>query len=334
MKHSWKTLRVGLIFLAAFFLLSVSGYRFLVPNYSWLDAIWMTVITLSSVGFSERSSLSPSARLWTIVVIVFGMSTLTYILGSFVRFITEGEIARLLGRRRMTKDIRDLQDHTVVCGFGRIGQELCEQLHRRHVPFLVIESRPENYDVLLTHDYLGIQGDATEDEVLSDSGVERAKTLITTLPSDAANVFITLTARNFNPHLQIIARADLPSSASKLRQAGANKVVLPTVIGAQKMARMVTSPVSADLMDLVVEQTFLDVELDEFIVTSSSRLVGVSVRETEASRTYRLLVVGIKKPDGEIVFNPSADHQFCEHDTVVVIGKIEDMERFGRQYDL
>jgi voltage-gated potassium channel len=240
----------------------------------------------------------------------------------------------VLGRRRMTKEIRNLTKHTIVCGFGRIGRELCEQLQRRHVPFLVIESDSDNYAQVATDGYLGIHGDATEDQVISDAGVERAKTLITTLPSDAANVFITLTARNFNPHLQIIARADQPSSASKLRQAGANKVVMPTVIGAQKMARMVTRPVSADLMDLVIDHTFLDVEVDEFSVTTQSRLVGVSVRETEANRKHRLLVVGIKKTDGKILFNPSAEYQFCEDDTIVVIGNIDDIERFGRQYDL
>lgn len=333
MTHSWKMLRFGLLFLLGIFSLSAVGFWYF-GNYSWLDAIWISVVTLSSVGFGERSNLPPSAKIWTILVIVFGMSGLTYVLGTFVRFVTAGEITRVLGRRRMTREIRNLTNHTIVCGFGRIGQELCEQLHRRHVQFLVIESNHENYDAVSALGYLGIAGDATEDEVMSDAGVDRAKTLITTLPSDAANVFITLTARNFNSQLQIIARADQPSSASKLRQAGANKVVLPTVIGAQKMARMVTSPVSADLMDLVIEQTFLDVEVDEFHVTNQSRLVGVTVRETEANRKHRLLVVGVKKSDGEIVFNPSADYEFCDDDTVVVIGNIDDMERFGREHDL
>lgn len=333
MTHSWKMLRLGLIFLVLLFSLSVTGFWYF-GNYGWLDAIWMAVVTLSSVGFGEHSDLPPSGKIWTILVIIFGMSAVTYVLGSFVRIVTEVEITRVLGRRRMTKEIQNLTNHTIVCGFGRIGQELCEQLHRRHVPFLVIESNHEHYDSASAHGYLGIPGDATEDEVLSDAGVDRAKTLITTLPNDAENVFITLTARNFNPLLQIIARADQPSSASKLRQAGANKVVLPTVIGAQKMARMVTRPVSADLMDLVIEQTFLDVEVDEFVVTNESRLVGVSVRETEANRKHRLLVVGVKKTDGEIVFNPSADYKFCDDDTVVVIGNIDDMERFGREYDL
>jgi voltage-gated potassium channel len=333
MTQSWKMLRAGLIFLVVFFMLSVVGFWYF-GKYAWLDAIWMSVVTLSSVGFGERSDLPPSAKIWTILVIMFGMSALTFVLGSFVRFVTEGEITRVLGRRRMTKDIKNLSNHTIVCGFGRIGQELCEQLHRHHVPFLVIESNHEHCDSASAQGYLAVLGNATEDEVISDAGVDRAKTLITTLPNDAENVFITLTARNFNPLLQIIARAEQPSSASKLRQAGANKVVLPTVIGAQKMARMVTRPVSADLMDLVIEQTFLDVEVDEFVVTNQSRLVGVTVRETEANRKHRLLVVGIKKTDGEIVFNPCADYKLSENDTVVVLGNIDDMERFGREYDL
>jgi voltage-gated potassium channel len=333
MRKSWRATLFGPLFLGLFFVVAATGYRQL-AGYSWLDAVWMVVVTVSSVGFGERSTLPPAAKIWTIAVIAIGMSSAAYFLGGFVRFVMEGEIQRTLGRRRMTKDIKNLSNHVVVCGFGRIGRELCEHFHRRNLSFLVIELEDSSVEAAAAHGYLTIQGDATDDELLHTAGVQRAKTLVTTLPNDAENVFITLTARNLNSTLHIISRAELPTTASKLRQAGANKVVLPTMIGAQKMAQMVTRPASADLIDLVAEQTFLDVELDEFTVSQNSRLIGVTVRNTEASRRHGLLVVGIKKPAGEIIFNPGAEYTFCDGDVVVAMGRLEDMARFAREYEV
>jgi voltage-gated potassium channel len=233
------------------------------------------------------------------------MSTVAYAMGAFLQMVTAGEIRRLIGDRRMSKHINQLTSHVIVCGYGRTGEELCEHLQRHKVSFLVIDASDEGYGNAVAKNILCIKGDATEDDVLDVAGIDVAKTLITTLPSDASNVFITLTARTRNATLQIISRADHPTSANKLRQAGVNRVILPTSIGAQKMARMVTRPVAADLIDLVVEQTFVGVELDELKVNDQCRLVGVSVRQTDASRKHHLLVVGVKRADGQMVFNPT-----------------------------
>lgn len=333
MMDSWQKVRAGLLFLATFFCISVVGFR-VFGDYSWLDAIWMVVITISSVGFGEKSNIPDAAKIWTIFVIVIGMSAAAYAMGAFVQMVTAGEIRRAIGNRRMSKSISQLSSHVIVCGYGRTGEVLCEQLQRHGISFLVIDTSDHGYDSAVENGVLCLKGDATEDEVLQIAGVDRAKTLITTLPNDASNVFITLTARTCNATLQIIARADHPTSANKLRQAGANRVVLPTIIGAQKMARMVTRPVSADLIDLVVEQTFLGVELDELTVTDHCRLAGIAVRDTDANRRHRLLIVGVKKTDGDMVFNPNADYQFQVDDTIVIMGRMEDIKRFSLEYDV
>ncbi len=333
MKTPLERVRLGVIVLGMIILVAVLGYRML--GYAWLESLWMVVITVSSVGYGERSETSdPAVQLFTIGVIVFGMSAAAYTLGGFVQMLTEGEIERVLGRRRKSKEIKRLNDHVIICGFGRVGHILAESLERQKRPFVVIENDSEHVTEANERGYLCIQGDATEDDVLLSAGVERARTLVTGLPNDAANVFITLTSRNLCPNLHIIARAEHQTSEKKLRQAGANKIVLPAVISARHMVRMITHPSTADLMDLVAESGYLEFELDEITVPEGNSLVGVSVRQTEARRRHGLLVVAIQQSDGNMVLNPDADHMFQAGDTIIMMGRGEDVARFREHFSV
>lgn len=326
MKSSFNRIRRGGVLLAITFIVAVCGYRAM--GWGWLEAVYIVVITLATVGYGEHSQLPPQAQIFTIVVILVGVSAAAYTFGGLLQMMTEGEIEKVVGTRRLANDIAKLQDHVIVCGFGRIGQILCEDLRRSNRPFLVIESSHERIDLARSLGYLAQAGDATEEEVLALAGIARAKTLVTALPTDAANVFITLTSRNLNRSLQIIARGESPSTQKKLLQAGADRVVLPAATGAQRMAAIITRPSTVELLELVAGKSVLDVEIDEVTIPAGCPLVGNTVQTAETRRVHGLLVVAVKRPHGAMVFNPGAEFEFAAGDTVIVMGKPDDIGRF------
>lgn len=332
MKTPLERVRFGAFVLAAVVVLAITGYVLL--GYNLVEAIWMVVITISSVGYGERSAQGPVFQLFTVGVIVLGMSAAAYTLGGLVQLLTQGEVERVLGIRRMTREIERLTGHVIVCGYGRMGQLLTASLRRQKLPFLLVDRDPKLADDARQLDYLVIAGDATVDSVLLSAGIQQAKTLVTVLPSDADNVFITLTARNLCPQLQIIARAEQRSTESKLRQAGADKVVMPALVGARQLSRLITHPATADLIELVQENDSVEFQLEEIELAPKSRLVGATVRDTEAHRKHRLLVAAIKQADGNMVFNPDADHKFAAGDVVIIMGRADDLERFQQEYGL
>lgn len=248
--------------------------------------------------------------------------------------VLEGELQVALGHRRMTRGIDGLDKHVIVCGFGRIGEYLAADLQLSQQKFVVIDSNAERFEEAKSQGFLCLNGNATDDAVLIQAGIERARCLVSCLPKDADNVFITLTARNLQPKLQIIARAEQSTTEVKLMQAGASKVVMPALIGAHRFERLVTRPSTAQLMELVTESSFLDLELDEITLPENSKLIGVKVAETEAHRKHRLLVVAVRGGDGKMIFNPDADYTFREGDVAIVMGHVEDIRRFSAAYGL
>lgn len=327
-----QRIRTGAVVLATVVCVSTIGFH--LSGYDWVDSIWMTAITISTVGYGESSDSLPSFQLFTVLVIVFGMSAAVYTFGGFFQMVLEGELEQALGHRRMTRGIEQLHGHVIICGFGRIGSVLARDLARLRKPFVVVDNDLDRFNDAHDLDYLCLSGDATEDAVLVAAGIERASTLVSALPSDAENVFITLTARTLNPSVQIIARAEHSTTDVKLRQAGADKIVMPAIIGAHRMERMITRPSTAHLMELVSESSFLDLELDEFTLGQDDKLIGLTVGATEAHRRHRLLVAAVKREDGNMVFNPDAEHVYRAGDTVIVLGHAEDIQRFQEEYHL
>ncbi|MEK6239081.1 MAG: NAD-binding protein [Planctomycetales bacterium] len=332
-----RRLRAGVCFLLAVCLTGVLGYR--AAGWSWLDATYMVVITVSTVGFAEIGEMNPGMRLFTILLIIFGITAMTYTMGGFLQMLTEGEINRALGERRMTTAMKRLSGHVIVCGYGRMGAILAGELHRRKRDFVVIDREPDRIREAEAEQYLVLTGDATEEEVLCEAGVERSKSLVTTLPNDAENVFITLTARNLNHDLKIIARGELPSTEKKLYQAGANRVVLPAAIGAMRMANMITMPSSMELIEQVsglsslqLQVDRVDVAMNELWVPKDSTLVGQTVVKAAIRSRHGLIVVAVKPAStGKLVFNPDNDLVFAEHDVVVVMGGKDTIAEFALQ---
>jgi voltage-gated potassium channel len=324
---------LGALILVGTFVVAVVGYH-LLEGYSWIDAVWMVVITISSVGYAEKSELGDGTKVFTIAVIVFGMSAAFYTIGGLLQMLTEGELERALGHRRMTRDIQRLKDHVIICGFGRMGEILAGDLQRMRRPYVVIDHNSDRILEAGEQQHLSLNGDATEEQTLVEAGIEQARTLVSGLPSDADNVFIALTSRNLNADLQIVARAEHVSTEKKLRQAGADRVVMPALVGARQMSRLITRPSTADLIELVTETSRLNFELDEIDVPETSRLAGMTVRETAAHRQHGLLVVAVKDKQGHMELNPDAGYVFQGGDIVILMGYTEHITGFRKEFGL
>ena len=319
----------GFLFLALVCLLSVLGYLLL--GWSVSDAVYMVAITIFSVGYGEVQPVVGEVRWLTIAVIVFGCSSLLYILGGFFQLIAEGEFNRVMGDRKMKKALEELSDHVVVCGLGRIGRVLRADLEGAGATVVFVDNNPERVATATEQGSYALLGDATADEILEKAGVRRARALATVLPDDALNVFITLSARNLNPDLRIIARAENPGSESKMIQAGANKVVLPSALSGERAAQMILRPAMVDffadqdLSGLEQELHGLGLQIEQFEVDASSGLIGRTVGELEGSGDGGFLVIAVRRVGGALVRNPQKHFDFAEEDSVLFMGHSEDI---------
>lgn len=293
----------------------------------------MAVNSITNTG-NEPSPANASFQWFTIFVVAFGFFATFYAFTGLVQLLLAGELDRLLGRRRMEREIAKLQDHVIVCGYGRLGTNLVADLAHEDEDVVVVESDETNAQQALIDGFLVVEGDATEDLILNQAGISTARSLVTTLPSDAANVFIALTAREISRKLQIIARAESPTTSRKLTQAGANAVVMPATTGAKQMVRMIMRPSTAHLIDLLAERTFQDFEMDELVISQGSSVVGKSVVESQLNYKHKLLVVAVKQADGSMVFNPGGSYVFQLGDTAIVMGKRFDILEFCQTHHL
>jgi voltage-gated potassium channel len=330
-RSSVRRILGGFAALGVVILLGVLGY--IVLGWNAFDALYMVVITVSGVGFGEvRPMTSTWTRIHTMFVIAFGIVAVAYTLAGFVQFITEGEIQTLLGHTRVRRHIETLADHVIVAGFGRMGSLICEELVQAGVPFVLIERSSERAGEFERRGYLYIIGNATEEKVLIDAGLSRARALVSVVPTDAENVFITLTARELVPNVQIVARAEHPSTQKKLHQAGANHVVLPAAIGAHRITSLLTNPSAVEFVELVTKRSSLEIEMDEFPIEAASQLSGHTLRDADIGRRTGVIVIAIKRASGLVEFPPAGDEPFAPGDTIVVVGKRENLDRFRTQF--
>ncbi len=330
-RRFYNRLYVAAAMLAFATLSGVIGYM-LIEGYTWVEAFYMTVITLSTVGFSEVRPLSASGEIFTAFLIIFNIGIFTYAIATFSSFLLEGGFREMLERRRMEKKIAKLKDHIIVCGYGRYGQAVARHLIRHHRKFVIIDENEMVRDQIPeARELLFLQGDATSDEMLEFAGVHHAKSLIAALPHDSDNVFVTLSARQLNPGISLISRANDPGSEVKLKRAGANHVVLTNQIGGFFMAALVTKPDTVEFFTALTEKgedmpNFEEVVFDRL----SGQIKGKTIRELEIRQRTGANVVGLKKPDGEFIINPSPDSPIEEHCGIIVLGSTGEIERFKK----
>ncbi len=321
----YSRLRISLLLLLSIILFGTFSYS-LIEKMSLFDSFYMTLITISTVGFSEIIPLTQSGRLITVIIIVSGISLLTYTLSQVAQVFIEGELRKLLGRRKLEKQIADLNNHYIVCGFGRIGAVICKELTDSDLDFIVIEQDEKKREELELSHFLYLAGDATREEVLLQAGLDRAKGVVTAVSSDADNVFITLTAKGLRPDVFILSRAADLKNEKKLMRAGASRVVCPYNMGGSRMAQILKTPTVVDFLDTAMMSGNLGLKLEEVIVHPTSHLVGKTIVESRLRQNFGVIIVAIKKIDGEMHFNPGADAVLGAGEVVVVIGKQHDLK--------
>jgi voltage-gated potassium channel len=325
--------RILLGFSAVFAVIGLGVLGYVALGWAPFDALFMVVITISGVGFGEVRPMGSSAeRIHTMLIIALGMVAVAYTIAGFVQFLTEGEIQRLLGRQRMRRQIEMLNGHIVVAGFGRVGSLVCEELTEAEIPIVVIEQAPARLAEIERKGYLYVGGDATEETTLREAGLERAKVLVTAMPSDAETVFITLTARQMAPKVMIVARAEQPSTLKKLRQAGANHVVLPAAIGANRIVSLLTNPTAVEFAELVTQRSSLAIEMDDVPIRPGSPLEAKTLRDADIGRRTGVIVIAVKRADGRVEFPPSGDEPFAPGDSIVVLGRRTNLDQFRHHF--
>jgi voltage-gated potassium channel len=300
-------------------------------GYTAREALYMVIITLSTVGFEEVHQLSPAGEILVMVMIVTGLVTMTYCLKALAEVFLEGQIQTLLGRRMMQREIGSLKDHYIVCGFGRMGRILCQELKAEEVSFVVVENRDELAEELQAEDYLVLRGDATEDEALGQAGIARAKGLVAVVSNDVDNLFIVLSAREMtrrtNPGLYILARATDMSATKKIERAGANRVISPYHIGGMRLVQALLRPTVYDFVEVVTQSSGLDLKIEEFTVASSSAVAGTAIRDSGLRQTYDVIIFAIKKDSGEMVFNPGPAYVIEAGDVLISMGDRQQVKR-------
>ncbi len=317
---TFSRLRVAILLVVLVVVTGVLGYRFL-AGYPWFDALYMTIITLSTVGFLEVHPLSQTGRVFTMGLLVAGVGIVLYTVVTLAESVVQGEFQRFFGRRRMEQRIAALTAHYLVCGFGRIGEVVCRELRAKPVPFVVIEHDAERVCLAEAAQYLVLQGDATNEATLLTAGVQQAQGLFATLPSDAANVFVTLTAKELNPRLRAIVRAETEHSARTLRHAGADHVVSPYAIGGHRMAQAALRPAVVDVIDLATHSQSLEIQLEEMGVPPQSPCAGVVLRKSGLRERFGVIVVAIKRAAGTMIFNPAPEERIEAGDRLVVLAE-------------
>jgi len=316
----FRQLRLALAILFFVIVAGALGYT-LIEGWPLFDSLYMTVITLATVGFKEVHELSQEGKAFTIVLIIGGTGVIAYSLGSLIQFMVEGHLRQAVGRRKMHATIGKLKDHYIICGFGRIGQMICKEFQARPVPFVVVEKNPHLCERLTREGYLFVQGNATDDDSLLAAGIARARGLVTAVTSDTDNVYITLTARGLNPGLFILARAGEEGSEVKLMRAGASKVISPYTIGATRMAHAVLRPSVVDFIELATARENLALQIEEIEVSDRSPLVGQTLVSAGIRQTMGIIIVAIKQPDGHMLFNPPPQTAIDAHSVLIILGE-------------
>lgn len=302
-----------------------AGYM-IIEGWDLLDALYMTVLTISTVGYGEVHPLSVTGKFLSILIILLGVGSVGFALGTAGRLMLEDRIKVLLGRRSM-KSIQKLREHYIICGFGRMGRIICEELTEKGIPLVVLENEEESLEELERLGYPFFKADATSDEELLIAGIERAAGLVSVVTDDAQNVFIVLTARGLNPKLNIVARSAAEETIKKLVRAGANKVISPYFLGGHRIAQAIMRPTVLDFLETIIQNKEMDLVLDEKRIAPKSKLIGTTLATSGLRKDFSIIILAIKSATGSMDFNPPFDTEFKAGDTLVILGRGPDLEK-------
>lgn len=327
--RSSKHITISLFVVSTIILLGTVGYMS-TEGWGVLDSLYMTVITLATVGFGEVHPLSQGGKLFTVLLIIVGVASLGYFGGALFQFMVEGKIQQVFWRRRLDHKIKHMRDHFIVCGYGRIGRVLCQCLKNSNIPFLVVDENPDLVPALETDNMHYLCADATDENNLIKAGIQDAKGLVAALNTDAANVFLVLTARQLNKYLYIVSRATQEQAQKKLLAAGADRVESPYEMGAIGMAQRIIRPTVTSFLDLAYVTPAGDIQMEELPVSTDSSLAGVMLKDSGIRQKFNVIIIAIKSADGKMFFNPSFKSTVNGGDTVIAIGSVENLSKLEK----
>ncbi len=297
----------------------------LIEDWPPLDAFYMTIISITTTGFAEVRPLSPPGRILTVLLIIAGVSTLAYVGGRAVQDLIESKIFR---RRKVSKKVEQLENHYIICGYGRLGRPICKELAASNSPFVVVEKSEERVEQLAALGYLFIHGDATQDDILLKAGIQRARGLVGVLATDADNVYVTLTARELNHQIFIVTRAIDDQAEKKLRRAGAHRIVKPYEIGAHRMAHLLVRPGVVDFIDIVARKNGMALGLEEIVVSEKSPLVNKTLMESPIRKQLNIIIVAIYR-NNNYIYNPTSASTIHAGDRLIAIGQWDDLQKLN-----
>ncbi len=303
------------------------GYCY-IEHWNWFDSLYMTIVTLSTVGYGEVHPLHNSGRMFTIGLILSGVGTLLYILSDTAQLIVESDPGELFGRKRMRDKIAKMSKHQIVCGFGRTGQEVAKQFLARKVEFVVIEQDPERCKRARDAGLIYLCGDATDDDVLKTAQVEKADGIVCALSDDSSNTFIALSSKEFNENIKIVCRAANPGTEAKMMRAGAHNVVSPYIIAGRRMASAVTHPLVLEFLDVAMHNPAFDLRLEQIMISLKSKLAGITLKDANIKQTVGAMVLAVNQK-GRLLTNPSPNLVFEAGDILIALGAEDELKKLG-----
>lgn len=319
--------RIKVTFLALFSIIYFGTIALtFAEEFSFWEALYLTVQTVTTVGFGDIVVSTPWGHVIIFVLMIGGVGLMLYSLGLVVAFVIEGQLANVYGRRKMKKKIGQLKNHIIVCGAGRVGWQVVQRLHREGAPYVIIDQDEELISKLLEDGFMAVHGDATLDEVLVNVQIEQAKGLITTLPEDALNVFVTLTAKGLNPDIKVVARMDKLESEKKLRHAGADKIISPAILGGWRMAMSILKPTSMEFIETLLHDYNIEIDIEEFRIDQDSSLAGKTLGLSGVKEKTGAIVIAIARGK-DLISNPEAEEVILSGDLLIVLGKKEQLQR-------
>lgn len=300
-----------------------------IEGWSFLESLWVAVVSITTVGYGDMVPATHKGRIITLLLIISGVGLYTYVLSNILLALVEGQFFNVWGKKKMMNKIEKLHNHIIVCGAGRVGSEVINQLKHEKFDFVVIEKNPEREEYLHNEGALYIIGDATEDKVLVSAGIYRARSVITTLPDDAGNLFITITSKDLNPKVRVVARVNRPEGIQRMRRSGADSVVAPSLIAGNRMALSAIKPASVNFVQTLIEKHDLSFELEELQIGKVSLLAGQKLKDSGLRENFNTQVLAIQR-NGEVIVNPSPSEVLLPGDVLILFGPEDQLGRLEK----
>jgi voltage-gated potassium channel len=314
-----------LLAIAATLLIGTVGFT-VIDHYPPFDAFYMTLTTMTTVGYGEIHPLSHAGRVFNSLLIFFGVTTIFIAIGAMTQTIIEREFGEAIGKRRHKRMIENLKDHYIICGYGRVGRGAAAELQHAGVPFVVVDISPERVERAMLAGMLAVAADSTRDETLRQVGIDRARGLVAALATDADNLFVLLSAKGLNPKIYVAARAAEESAEAKMRRAGADAVFAPYSITGHRLAQSLLRPHVVQFLDFTTKDIGMDIAIEQVRVSEQSEMVSRSIQEMQIGRNVGVIVMAIRKGDGRMMFNPTADTTVAGGDFLIVMGRQENLD--------